>query len=124
MTLLVLTALVDVAAVGALLWVLGRGGRQSAAEQQKALGRLRAELAALVADAEARTRALDATLAAREATLRVLLAATQGVMPEGAPPEGGGRRSTAPAPDPAQIRLVRDLEVVLGGSSEGAPVQP
>jgi hypothetical protein len=47
-------------------------------------------------------RALDQTLAMREATLRVLLQTT-------APSEEGA----APGVDPAEVRLVRDLELSL-----------
>src|SRR5262245_17379776 len=101
---LCLTTLVDVVVVGTLGWLVLRAERNHAAglaEQQALLARLRSELAELVGDAERRTRALDHALAMREATLRVLLQASAG-----AAEAAGG----APDVDPAEVRLLRDLE--------------
>ena len=114
MTLLVLiAAAVDGLVVGVLAWLLRRTERTQAlaqVESQAVLARLRAELADLVADAERRTRALDEALAMREATLRVLLQTAA------APRE---TRET-PSVDPAEVRLLRDLEVSLERRGTGA----
>jgi hypothetical protein len=121
MTLLVLTTLVDALAVGCLLWLLRRGDREVArlaGALEARLGGFRAATATTIERAEARLRALEAVLAEREATLRVLLAAHPGGLPAG--PQGDG----AIVADPAEIRLVRDLEVVLGAGAdlvEGRP---
>jgi hypothetical protein len=105
-TLVVLVAaVVDVLVVGVLAWLLRRTERThalAAAESEAVLGRLRSELADLVADAERRTRALDEALAMREATLRVLVQAA-------APRESRDGSSV----DPAEVRLLRDLELSL-----------
>src|SRR6185436_1941571 len=104
---LLLTTVVDGLAVAALVWLVRRTERTQAlvlAEQQAALVRLRGELADLVTDAERRTRALDQALAMREATLRVL------VQTSARPEEAAGR---APSVDPAEVRLLRDLELSL-----------
>jgi hypothetical protein len=104
---LLLTTVVDGLAVAALVWLVRRTERTQAlvlAEQQAALVRLRGELADLVTDAERRTRALDQALAMREATLRVL------VQTSARPEEMAGE---APSVDPAEVRLLRDLELSL-----------
>jgi hypothetical protein len=107
MTLVILAAaVVDVLVIGVLAWLLRRTERTQAlahAESEAVLARLRAELADLVADAERRTRALDEALAMREATLRVLLQTAA------APREA----HEAPSVDPAEVRLLRDLELSL-----------
>jgi hypothetical protein len=100
------TTIVDVLAVAVLAWLVRRAERTQAlalAEGQAVLSRLRGELADLVGDAERRTRALDEALAMREATLRVLLQTA-------APAATAGERPTA---DPAEVRLLRDLELSL-----------
>ena len=104
---LVLTTIVDALAVVALVWLVRRTEHTQAlvlAEQQGALARLRDELADLVADAERRTRELDQALAMREATLRVL------VQTSARPEEMAGEE---PRVDPAEVRLLRDLELSL-----------
>jgi hypothetical protein len=106
-TLVVAVAAVDVLVVGTLAWLLRRTERRQAlaqAEGEAVLVRLRGELADLVADAERRTRALDEALAMREATLRVLLQTS-------AAPRAGGREPSSV--DPAEVRLLRDLELSL-----------
>jgi hypothetical protein len=103
--LLLAAAAVDVLVVGVLAWCLRRTERTQTlvqAESQAVLARLRSELTDLVADAERRTRALDEALAMREATLRVLVQAA-------APRDS---RET-PSVDPAEVRLLRDLELSL-----------
>jgi hypothetical protein len=99
-------------AVAGIAWLLRRSGRERDAAldaQRAALERLRGDLAELVSDAEARARALEETLGARERRLRALVA------------ESGrleAARDAAPrveAPprlriDPAEARLLRDLE--------------
>ena len=61
-------------------------------------------MAQLLADAERRTRALDHVLAMREATLRVLVQTT--ARPDEPTVE-------APGSTPADVRLLRDLELSL-----------
>ena len=114
---LCLTTLVDALAVAALVWMVRRTERTQAlllAEQEAALARLRGELADLVADAERRARALDQALAMREATLRVL------VQTSARPDERAGEGSLSI--DPAEVRLLRDLELSLerAGHADGA----
>jgi hypothetical protein len=102
-----LTTLVDVLAVAVLARLVRRSElvqAQALAERQAVLARLRGELADLVGDAERRTRALDEALATREATLRVLLQTAAPVATT------AGERSV---PDPAEVRLLRDLELSL-----------
>ena len=104
---LVLTTLVDAALVAAFVWLVRRADRSQVAglaAQHAAMARLRAEIADLVADAERRTRALDHVLAMREATLRVL------VQTSARPDEP---IAEAPATSPAEVRLLRDLELSL-----------
>ena len=107
MTLVLLaTTLLDGLAVGALVWLVHHGERRHrrmAAEHEAVFARLRRELADLVADAERRARGLDEALALRESSLRVLLETS-------APAEDGAR---ARAADPAELRLVRDLELAF-----------
>jgi hypothetical protein len=104
---LVVTTLVDAALVAAFVWLVRRADRSQVAglaAQRAAMARLRAEVADLVADAERRTRALDHMLAMREATLRVL------VQTSARPDEP---IAEAPAASPAEVRLLRDLELSL-----------
>jgi hypothetical protein len=135
-TLLLASTVVDLLALVALAWVVmrsGRGGAKAAARQRDALERLHASLAALIADAERRARALEEALGEREDSLRVLLAdlaRAEGRHPlpshDSRPGGAGGvtpltrldevlagepRRRGA---DPAEARLLRDLEVSLG----------
>jgi len=105
-----LTTLVDAGLVAALVWLVRRADRSQAvgfAAQHAAMARFRGEVAELLANAERRTRALDHVLAMREATLRVL------VQTSARPDEP----SAAPAASPAEVRLLRDLELSL----ESAP---
>jgi hypothetical protein len=104
--LIVATTVTDLAALAGLAWVVWRAGRDRDAalgEQRAALETLRADLAALVADAERRARALEESLAAREGRLRALL--VELARAEGAP------RAAA---DPAEARLLRDIEMSFG----------
>jgi hypothetical protein len=114
-TWLVVTTLVDCAAVLALAWLAARGARAHAlmwAEQQAALARLRGELADLVADAERRAQDLDQALAAREARLRALVDATA---------RTAGTPSRAPGvDDAAEARLRRDVARVLAAEAGAA----
>lgn len=105
-TLVFAAAAFDVLVVGVLAWLLRRTERRQAlaqAESEAVLSRLRGELADLVTDAERRTRALDEALAMREATLRVLLQTS-------AAPRESSRDTHV---DPAEVRLLRDLELSL-----------
>jgi hypothetical protein len=102
---LVLTTLVDAALVAAFVWLARRADRSQVAglaAQHAALARLRGQVADLLADAERRTRALDHVLAMREATLRVLVQTS--ARPDQPVDE-------VPAASPAEVRLLRDLEL-------------
>src|SRR5262245_2485247 len=104
---LAVTTLVDAALVAAFVWLVRRADRSQVAglaAQHAAVARLRGEIADLVADAERRTRALDHVLAMREAALRVL------VQTSARPDEP---IAEAPAASPAEVRLLRDLELSL-----------
>jgi hypothetical protein len=130
-TLLLISTVIDVTAVAALAWLLLRGSRARQAvldEQRAALTTLRGDLAALIEDAERRAESLEATLRARERSLRALVAESgrldgrrQGdhLAPEvpviplarEAAPRGPRRPSTTL--DPAEERLLRDLATSL-----------
>jgi hypothetical protein len=137
--LMLVTTIVDLAAVAALGWLVLRTGRARAdavAEQQATLEALRGDLAELVRDAEERTRTLDEALAAREERLRGLLvelgrhesgrggragrdAAWSAELGRSRGGERGSERGSERAAerparvDPAEARLLRDLEVRL-----------
>ncbi len=143
-TALVAVTALDLAAIAALAWFTRRAtrGRDSALEEQRqALESLRTDLAELVADAEARAARLDETLGAREQSLRALLgkldrtpeprqpapsrpAATTGSglveragVPELARRLGRGKKAVATNGEAAEARLLRDLELSLGGGA-------
>jgi hypothetical protein len=138
--ILVLATVIDLIAVAGLALLVLRTSRQrkDAAEDQRAtLETLRGDLAQLIADAESRTRTIDKVLAAREKRLRALLADVERF---DGPPRAAERGRTAPpfergrqpldpadileegadvrpgreAADPAEARLLRDLDVRLG----------
>ena len=103
---LVMATVADALIAVALVGLVRRTERLRAAmhaEHRGMLARLRGEIGDLVADAEGRTRALDEALATREATLRVLLQIAAAA--ETAP--------ARPSPDPAGVRLLRELELTL-----------
>jgi hypothetical protein len=128
--ILVIATAVDLIAVAALALLVLRTTRRRrhAEEDQRAtMEALRGDLAQLVADAEAKARTIDKVLAAREKRLRTLLAEVgrlegdvRGARP--APPLDRGRQPLDPADilderdagDPAEARLLRDLDVRLG----------
>jgi len=103
------------------------------AAQREVLETLRRDLATLLADAEDRARVLEESLGRRERSLGALLtkleraerktdatpprpaAAATGALPELARRLGlrGKRGSEAPPEDPAEARLLRDLEIGL-----------
>jgi hypothetical protein len=98
--LLLVSTVLDLAAVAALGWSLRRTGREREAaleEGRAALERLRGDLAELVHDAEERARALEERLERRAVSPRErdLLARRLGA-------------------DPAEARLLRDLDLSLG----------
>jgi hypothetical protein len=140
-TLILAATAADLVLVAVLGWLVARSGRlrDRAIEAQRAtLERLRTDLAALVSDAEQRAQALEETLGAREQRLRALLAEI-GRIETGARPAPRAQervqervpdRASAPsavtavvresarvarrlAGDPAEARLLRDLEVRL-----------
>jgi hypothetical protein len=102
--LLVVTTVLDLAAVGALCWFLRRTDRERDAaleEGRAALERLRGDLAQLVSDAETRARVLEESLGARI---------------EGATRSASGQDLPVrrPGADPAEARLLRDLDMSFG----------
>jgi hypothetical protein len=141
---LVASTVLDLAAVAGLGWLVVRGGRErdaALAEQRAALEALRTDLAELLADAERRAHALEESLAGREQSLRGLLvnvgkveekrsaAKRTPAPPKPAPPSAEPRPRPAGLEalrgdlaqvarklnvDPAEARLLRDLEVSLG----------
>src|SRR5579885_2862024 len=90
--------LVELVALGALTYLLGRARAERRAAEG-AVEALRADLGRLLEEAESRARALEDALAARETSLRALLARV----------EGGSRRCPE-EDDPAEARLLRELE--------------
>jgi hypothetical protein len=116
---------VDAVLIGALCWVVGRlrsERRTAQAAQREALERLRSDLAGLVMDAEARSRALDGQLEARETRLRSLLhdiGDAESWALDTRRARAAASESTRRAPaldlsqDPAEARLRRDLRKVL-----------
>ena len=126
-TLLLISTAIDVAAVVALAWLVLRGARTREAvleEQRATLATLRGDLAALIEDAEHRAESLDATLRARERSLRALIAETGPlearrqreqlgddvpVMPLAREAAARSVRRPGAAIDPAEERLLRDL---------------
>ena len=128
---------VDLVAIAVLVSLVRRAGRvrdAARAAQREALETLRGDLATLVADAEERTRALEESLGRRERSLSALLTKLERAekrvdpapsRPAATPPSGGlpelarrlgirGKRgSETPAEDPAEARLLRDLEIGL-----------
>jgi len=112
-TLLVASAVLDCGAVAGIGWLFRRSARERDATREAeraALERLREDLAQLVCDAEKRSRGLAAALDAREKRLRALVAETGRLE--------AARPAPAPSherPDPAEARLLRDLERSLPG---------
>jgi hypothetical protein len=140
-TLLIASTVIDVLAVAALAWLVLRAGRgrEAALEAKRdALDTLRADLAELIADAERRAQALEETLGAREKTLRALVgklerpdtparpaASTRATTGAGIVDRAGlpelarklnlkSKRGGAEVDDPAEARLLRDLELAVG----------
>ena len=113
-TLFVASAVLDCGAVAAIGWLLRRSARERDATREAeraALERLREDLAQLVCDAEKRSRGLGAALDAREKRLRALVAETGRLE--------AARPAPAPSherPDPAEARLLRDLERSVPGA--------
>jgi hypothetical protein len=115
---------IDLAAVAVLGWLLWRGERLRAAvleDQQQALGRLKGDLAQLLEDAEQRAATLEERLGERERSLRALVArlgpseARQEARPQAAKPlTRTVIEDLVDEEDPAEARLLRDLELSLG----------
>jgi len=103
--LLAASTLVDVVAIAIGWWIVRAAARQHAAARDT-IERLRGDLGRLVADAEERGATLEASLAARERTLRALLNEAGKVTETRRPPR--------PRADAAEARLLRDLELRLG----------
>ena len=112
MLLWLTTVLLDASIVGGLAWLVRRTERrqtESVAAERRRLDRLRGQIQELMSDVERRTRALDHTLAMREATLRVLVATS-------AEP----REAATALLDAGEVRLLRDLELSLEPSADSA----
>lgn len=137
---LVISTAVDLLAVLVLGWLVARSARgrtDSFAEQRATLESLRGDLAQLVQDAEERARAVDEALGVRERRLRRLLAELgrheerRTLRPEreadwrfereresGLEPEAGSERGGRL--DPAEARLLRDLDIRIGSGGRRA----
>jgi hypothetical protein len=133
-TVLLVTTIVDCLAVLGLAWLVTRSGRErdaASADQRDVLARLQGEIAHLLGEAEARARTLEETLGARERSLRTLLreigraeadgaTSTRGAARPAAEPRplvrsfADGLDETDAGPDPAEVRLRRELELSLG----------
>lgn len=107
------SAVIDLLAVAVLGWMLTRSARDRdtlLVDQRQTMERLRGDIAQLLEEAGDRTRGLERTLAERERSLRALLGELERVEP---------RRTAAATPerarplvnDPAEARLLRDLEL-------------
>jgi hypothetical protein len=111
--LLLASAVLDCAAVAAIAWFVRRAGHDQdavLASHWRTLDRLRADLVELVHAAEERGQALTAALNARDERLRALERAQL----------DAGPRADPPWPlhlgvDPAEARLLRNLERTLPG---------
>jgi len=116
----------DLVAVALLAWIVARSARErdaSLVDQRRALGELKADLAQLLEDAQMRAQAIAETLSARERSLR---AAAEADAPGRSAASQKRQPATAPlvraltpedlrgAADPAEARLLRDLEVSVG----------
>jgi hypothetical protein len=99
--------LVELAALGALTYLLGRARAERRAAEG-AVEALRADLGRLLEEAESRARALEDALAAREASLRALIARVETTDAR------SSRRRHEEEDDPAEARLLRDLDLRIG----------
>ena len=114
------SAVVDLVAVGVLGALLARTGRErdtTLVDQRQTMERLRGDIALLLEEAAQRAHGLEQSLVSRERSLRALLGDLERV--EGrrgpamaAPPALAlGERERPLATDPAEARLLRDLEL-------------
>ena len=114
------SAIVDLVAVGVLGALLARTARErdtTLVDQRQTMERLRADIAVLLEEAGQRTRGLEQALMARERSLRGVLGELERAegrrLPAAiAPPTLAlGERERPLATDPAEARLLRDLEL-------------
>ncbi len=124
-TLMLVATGIDVTAVAVLGWFVWRSGRDRdlvLEVQRAALEALRADLAQLIGDAEQRGRALEEALGTREQRLRALLADIARSEARPRPVEEPRERLAGAADrlgvDPAEARLVRDLQVSFARRAE------
>ena len=114
------SAVVDLLAVGILGAMLARSARErdtTLVDQRQTMERLRADIGLLLEEAGQRARGLEQALVTRERALRALLGELErfesGRAPVSSPPPvlplGGRERPLAT--DPAEARLLRDLEL-------------
>jgi hypothetical protein len=114
------SAVVDLLAVGILGAMLARSARErdtTLVDQRQTMERLRGDIAQLLEDAGERARGLEQSLVARERALRALLGELERVEARRAPQAAAapslalGERERPLATDPAEARLLRDLEL-------------
>lgn len=116
------SAVVDLVAVAVLGAMLARSARErdtTLVDQRQTMERLRADIAQLLEEAAQRARGLEQSLVARERSLRSVLAEVERVETRGAAPALSappptlalGERERPLATDPAEARLLRDLEL-------------
>ena len=108
--LLAVSTVIDVVAIVAA-WRLAISAVQRQAEAGATLARLRTDLERLVEDAERRGGALEEAVATREKALRALLSDADKLVETRRAPAAPRTRN-----DPAEARLLRDLEVRLGAA--------
>lgn len=117
--LMLISTVVDLAAVGLLAWLVRRSGRERETTlglHRATLESLRADLSQLVLEAERRAQNLEEALGGRERRLRALLDEIARVDPRPTPGEALRRHRAPhdeerPGADPAEARLLRDLQL-------------
>ncbi len=111
--LVMLSTIVDLAAVGLLAWLVQRSNRErdtTLGLHRATLESLRADLSQLVLEAERRAQNLEDALGTREQRLRALLDEIARVDPRPTPEPRRSHRAEEPD-DPAEARLLRDLQL-------------
>ena len=119
------SAVVDLLAVAVLGWMLARSARErdtTLVDQRQTMERLRGDIGQLLEEAGQRARGLEQALVARERSLRALLTDLERVEPRrpaASPPVLPlGDRERQLAADPAEARLLRDLELRFAEQEE------
>lgn len=121
------SAVVDLLAVAVLGWMLARSARErdtTLVDQRQTMERLRGDIGQLLEEAAQRARGLEQALVARERSLRSLLGEIERVEPRRPATAGPptllplGERERPLAADPAEARLLRDLELRFAEQEE------